>query len=174
MTLSRQTFELYSVWRAEKLRVEGCPNQNQTNRWYSFLYLYLIKNFCMKQWVLVIASLYGLISIILGAFGAHAFRKMLSVEKLSSFEVGVRYMMYSALVLLILGFYFDFQDALEKNSVRLIILGTLLFSGSIFMLAFSERVDMPTKILGPITPIGGFLMILGWVILLYHFFRYKI
>ncbi|MDO5509147.1 MAG: DUF423 domain-containing protein [Weeksellaceae bacterium] len=128
----------------------------------------------MKQWVLVIASLYGLISIVLGAFGAHAFKKMISVEKLLSFEVGVRYLMYSALVLLVLGFYFDFQDVLEKNAARLIIVGSLLFSGSIFLLAFSEKYNMPTKILGPITPLGGLLIIIGWAILIYYFFRYKV
>ncbi len=57
----------------------------------------------MKTFTLVIGAVYGLLSVILGAFGAHALKKILSVEKLTSFETGVRYQMYSALFLLIVG-----------------------------------------------------------------------
>ena len=125
----------------------------------------------MKQLVLIVGSVYAFLSIVLGAFGAHAFKKMLSVEKLESFEVGVRYMMYSALALLILGFILDFTTGIEKNAARLIMIGSLMFSGSIFFLAFSEKVNMPTSILGPITPIGGTLMLIGWGMLIYYFIR---
>lgn len=126
----------------------------------------------MKQLVLIVGASYALISIILGAFGAHAFRKIISFEKLQSFEVGVRYMMYSALALLILGFFLNFTSDLEKNAVRLIMIGTFIFSMSIYILAFSEKINVPSKILGPITPVGGFLMITGWAMLLYYFLRY--
>lgn len=125
----------------------------------------------MKQLVLIVGSVYAFLSIVLGAFGAHAFKKILSVEKLESFEVGVRYMMYSALALLILGFILDFTTGIEKNAARLIMIGSLMFSGSIFFLAFSEKVNMPTSILGPITPIGGTLMLIGWGMLIYYFIR---
>lgn len=126
----------------------------------------------MKQLVLIVAASYGMISIILGAFGAHAFKEILSVEKLQSFEVGVRYMMYSALVLLILGFFLDFSTGIEKNAARLIMIGSFMFSVSIYFLAFSEKLNIPSKFLGPITPVGGFLMIVGWALLLYHFIRF--
>lgn len=126
----------------------------------------------MKQIVLIVAASYGMISIILGAFGAHAFKEILSVEKLQSFEVGVRYMMYSALVLLILGFFLDFSTGIEKNAARFIMIGSFMFSVSIYFLAFSEKLNIPSKFLGPITPVGGFLMIVGWALLLYHFIRF--
>lgn len=126
----------------------------------------------MKQLVLIVGAFYGLISIILGAFGAHAFKEILSSEKLQSFEVGVRYMMYSALILLILGFFLDFSSGLEKNAARLIMVGSFMFSVSIYFLAFSEKLNIPTSFLGPITPVGGFLMIVGWALLLFYFIRY--
>lgn len=126
----------------------------------------------MKQLVLIVGAVYGFLSIILGAFGAHAFKKILSVEKLQSFEVGVRYMMYSALTLLLLGYILDFTTGIEKNAVRLIMIGTFMFSVSIYFLAFSDKFNIPTKFFGPITPIGGFLMILGWAFLIFYFIKY--
>lgn len=126
----------------------------------------------MKQLVLIIGGIYGVLSIILGAFGAHAFKKILSVDKLESFEVGVRYMMYHAIVLLVLGFFLDFTTGIEKNIARLIIVGTFMFSVSIYFLAFSEKINVPTKFLGPITPLGGLLMILGWAFLIFYFIKY--
>lgn len=125
----------------------------------------------MKQLVLIVGAFYGMLSIILGAFGAHAFKDILSVEKLASFEVGVRYMMYSALTLLILGFFLDFTTGIEKNAARLIMVGSFMFSVSIYFLAFSEKINVPSKILGPITPVGGTLMLVGWGMLLYYFIR---
>lgn len=125
----------------------------------------------MKQLVLIVGAFYGMLSIILGAFGAHAFKDMISVEKLASFEVGVRYMMYSALTLLILGFFLDFTTGIEKNAARLIMVGSFMFSVSIYFLAFSEKINVPSKILGPITPVGGTLILVGWGMLLYYFIR---
>ena len=125
----------------------------------------------MKQLVLIIGSIYGFLSIILGAFGAHALKKIISAEKIQSFEVGVRYMMYHALALLILGYILDFSTGVEKNAVRFIMIGTFLFSVSIYLLAFSEKINLPAKILGPITPIGGLLMISGWALLIYFFIK---
>ena len=125
----------------------------------------------MKQLVLIVGAFYGMLSIVLGAFGAHAFKDMISMEKLASFEVGVRYMMYSALTLLILGFFLDFTTGIEKNAARLIMVGSFMFSGSIYFLAFSEKINVPSKVLGPITPVGGTLMLVGWGMLLYYFIR---
>lgn len=126
----------------------------------------------MKQLVLIVGACYGFFSIILGAFGAHAFKKILSTEKLQSFEVGVRYMMYSAITLLVLGYILDFTTGIEKNAARLIMVGTFMFSVSIYLLAFSEKINIPTKFLGPITPAGGALMIVGWGMLIYYFLRF--
>lgn len=123
----------------------------------------------MNTTVLTIAALFGITAIVLGAFGAHAFKKLISSEKLTSFEVGVRYQMYSALVLLMIGFQLDFSHYSERLAIYGIISGTLLFSGSIYFLSFSEYWKTNLKFLGPITPLGGLLMIIGWTSLLISF-----
>jgi len=75
----------------------------------------------MKQFTLIVASLYGLTSVILGAFGSHLFKQYLTPEKLISFEVAVRYQMYNAIVLLIIGLYFTFNSSLEKWSAVMLL-----------------------------------------------------
>lgn len=123
----------------------------------------------MQNVVIITAALFGGLAIILGAFGAHAFKKILSAEKLESFEVGVRYQMYAALTLLILGFNFSFDLQSERVAFYLITLGTLLFSVSIYFLSFAEYWKKNLKFLGPITPLGGLLMIAGWVAIMIRF-----
>ena len=128
----------------------------------------------MKTFTLVVGAVYGLISVILGAFGAHALKKIISVEKLTSFETGVRYQMYSALFLLIVGYILKFETPSEKWISILMIAGTFLFSATIYLLAFSEVAAIPTKIIGPITPLGGLLMIISWAMLIFYFLKAKI
>lgn len=123
----------------------------------------------MKELALISGSIFGILAIILGAFGAHAFKKILSPERIASFEVGVRYQMYSALALLLIGFHVDFTTYTERLSVYGILFGTILFSFSIYFLSFSEYWNRNLKFLGPITPLGGLLMIIGWVSLLISF-----
>lgn len=119
----------------------------------------------MKQWVLTVASIYGASSVILGAFGAHALKKVLSDSALSSFETGVKYQMYHALLLLIVGFFFSFSTKLESTMAWMFMVGTFLFSVSIYLLSMSELINMNLRFLGPITPLGGLLLIIGWVLL---------
>lgn len=123
----------------------------------------------MRELALISGSLFGILAIILGAFGAHAFKKILSAERLASFEVGVRYQMYSALTLLILGFQLNINLFTERIAVYGILAGTVLFSFSIYFLSFSEYWNRNLKFLGPITPLGGLLMIIGWTSLLLSF-----
>jgi len=123
----------------------------------------------MNNIVIITAALLGALAIILGAFGAHAFKKILSAEKLDSFEVGVRYQMYAAITLLVLGLnlFFDYQS--ERVAYYLITAGTFLFSGSIYCLSFAEYWKKNLKFLGPITPLGGLLMIMGWIAIIIRF-----
>lgn len=123
----------------------------------------------MKTITLVFGAVYGLLSVILGAFGAHAFKKILSPERLESFETGVRYQMYAAFFLLIVGYILKFESGMEKWTSWLMILGTILFSGSIYFLSFQDHWGVNLKFLGPITPLGGFLMIISWGMLIYYF-----
>ncbi|MBD1430146.1 DUF423 domain-containing protein [Sphingobacterium sp. SGL-16] len=125
----------------------------------------------MNTATLIIATLFGSSAIILGAFGAHAFKKLISAEKLASFEVGVRYQMYSTLILLILGFQLNFDIYSERLAVYGITAGTILFSFSIYFLSFAEYWKKNLKFLGPITPLGGLLMIIGWGALLISFLK---
>ena len=123
----------------------------------------------MNQTVLITAAIFGIIGIMLGAFGAHLFKKYISQEKLASFEVGVRYQFYSALTLLILGFNGDFDVQSYRISYYCLSLGTILFSCSIYGLSFAEYWKKNLKYLGPITPLGGLLLIIGWVFLFIGF-----
>lgn len=128
----------------------------------------------MKNATLIIGAVYGLLSVILGAFGAHALKKVISVEKLISFETGVRYQMYAALFLLIVGYILKFETPSEKWISILMIAGTFIFSVTIYLLAFSEVAAIPTKIIGPLTPLGGLLMIISWAMLIFYFMKNKI
>lgn len=128
----------------------------------------------MKRFVLIIASVYGGLSVVLGALGAHALKSVLSADKLQSFETGVRYMIIHALVLLIVGFVFDYQTRLQKSMGWGFILGTFLFSFSIFFLSLADTLGMSLGFLGPITPLGGLLMITGWILLLFNVLKMNI
>ena len=127
----------------------------------------------MKTLTLVIGAIYGLLSVILGAFGAHAFKKILSPERLESFETGVRYQMYAAFFLLIVGYILKFETKSEHWISWLMIFGAVLFSFSIYFLAFQDYWGANLKFLGPITPIGGLMMIISWVMLIFYFVKHK-
>ncbi|HLS96509.1 MAG TPA: DUF423 domain-containing protein [Sphingobacterium sp.] len=123
----------------------------------------------MQTLVLTVAGVYGTLAIVLGAFGAHALKKILPEEKLSSFEVGVRYQMYAALALLITGYHLNFDLAGARWAFYGLSIGTLLFSGSIYLLSLAAYWKVRLRFLGPITPIGGLLMIIGWISLMVSF-----
>ncbi|MFC7348790.1 DUF423 domain-containing protein [Chryseobacterium zhengzhouense] len=128
----------------------------------------------MKTVTLVFGAVYGMLSVILGAFGAHALKKILSVERLESFETGVRYQMYAAFFLLIIGYILKFETSSEKWTSILMIAGTFLFSVSIYFLSLQDYLGVNLKFLGPITPLGGLLMILSWLMLIFHFAKGRI
>lgn len=135
--------------------------------------LFKKKYIIMKSVTLIFGAIYGLISIILGAFGAHALKKVISLDKLQSFETGVRYQMYGAFFLLIVGYILKFETPAEKWMSIFMIAGIFLFSVSIYLLAFSEVAAIPFKVIGPITPLGGLFMIISWAMLLFYFIKHK-
>lgn len=128
----------------------------------------------MDRRMAIVGSFLGLTAIILGAFGAHALKVRLSVEQLSSFETGVKYQMYHALFLLVLSFNSHCTEKLKKILFYLIVSGVLLFSGSIYLLSTRVISGFELKFLGPITPIGGLLLIVAWIFLFMHFIKKKI
>jgi uncharacterized membrane protein YgdD (TMEM256/DUF423 family) len=123
----------------------------------------------LKQFILLFASLNGLLSIILGAFGAHFLKSKIPLDKLSGFETGVKYQMFHVLVLLFISSIFDFNSGLQKNSAIFFMVGLVLFSYSIYFLSIQNLLNANLKFLGPITPIGGLLLILGWFFLFLNF-----
>ena len=111
-------------------------------------------------------------AVILGAFGAHLLSNLLSVDALQSFEVGVRYQFFHGMALLFLSLTTSPQKVINRTAL-LFITGTLLFSISIYLLSLSTMygdTGLPA-ILGPVTPIGGLMLILGWLNLLVGYIR---
>jgi uncharacterized membrane protein YgdD (TMEM256/DUF423 family) len=122
----------------------------------------------MTKKLITTAAILGTIAIILGAFGAHALKKVLSSEQLITFETGVRYQMYHALFLLFLSLHNTLADKSKKTILVLVQLGVLLFSGSIYLLATNDLTAFDFKIIGFVTPIGGGLLIAAWCVLVYQ------
>lgn len=109
------------------------------------------------------------IGVILGAFGAHALKEALDASSLTSYETGVRYQIYHGLALLAL----SQTKILTKTISTLILVGITLFSGSIYLLVIDELMGGSLSYLGPITPIGGVILILSWVLLFINILREK-
>ena len=123
----------------------------------------------MSQIALIFGSIFGGLAMILGAFGAHLLKKKLTSEQLQSFETGVKYQMYHAIVLLLLGFQLDIAATINAYIIYTFIIGTILFSFSIYGLVLSSANNKKLKFLGPITPLGGLFLVAGWVLLLFKF-----
>ncbi|QCE41677.1 DUF423 domain-containing protein [Psychroserpens sp. NJDZ02] len=113
--------------------------------------------------ILATGAFFGMLSVIFGAFGAHALKKILSVEQLHSFEVGVKYQMYHAIVLIGLGLN---TAPISAAIYWCFTIGIILFSFSIYGLILSDAKGKKLRFLGPITPLGGLLLVAGWLLLL--------
>ena len=113
--------------------------------------------------IIATGALFGMLAVIFGAFGAHALKKILSTDQLHSFEVGVKYQMYHAIVLLALGL-----NATNVTSAAYwcFTIGIILFSFSIYGLILSDAKGKKLRFLGPVTPIGGLLLVVGWLLVL--------
>ena len=114
---------------------------------------------------------FAITAVLLGAFGAHALKAILTPEKLQSFETGVRYQLIHALALIALSIYGQINktnDFLNKGigwAAHFFIIGAFLFSGSIYGLALLSVIHPSWAfVLGPVTPIGGLFFMLGWAI----------
>lgn len=117
----------------------------------------------MNKKIVLTALVFGIFTIVLGAFGAHGLKQYLSAEQLSSFEVGVKYLMFHALFLMFVAST-NFVEENEKKAIFYFTLfGTLFFSGSIFLLTTKNVTGIDFKFLGPVTPIGGLLLIVAWI-----------
>ena len=127
----------------------------------------------MNRKIILTAVFLGAISIILGAFGAHALKKAIDANSLVTFETGVRYQMYHALFLLFLATNNTIQEKTKKVIHILVIFGVLFFSGSIYLLATNAITSFDFKVIGFITPIGGLLLIIAWILLFVDIYKNK-
>nr|WP_298996883.1 DUF423 domain-containing protein [uncultured Allomuricauda sp.] len=121
----------------------------------------------MKRTFLITGVILGLIGILLGAFGAHGLERITDYEGLDSFETGVRYQMYHAFFFLFLGIWDGLSGKSAVILYRLTLTGVILFSGSIYVLVIGKALSFDLKYLGPVTPVGGVLLITSWILLLY-------
>ena len=116
--------------------------------------------------LLVIGSVFAALSVLMGAFGAHGLKNRLSIEDLAIFETAVRYQMYHALGLLLMGLVsFYLTEKLVSTPAYILILGIIVFSGSLFLVVFTNL-----RWFGAITPIGGLCLIIGWLLFAYNIY----
>jgi len=125
----------------------------------------------MNKRIVLTAFLLLLTAIVLGAFGAHGLKSIVTAEKIQSFEVGVRYQFYMAFILLILGLNTERIPFSLIWTYRLLLAGVFVFSGSIYLLALSDILGVSSKILGPLTPLGGLGMISGCIVFIVRLIR---
>ena len=127
----------------------------------------------MDRKILLIALIMGAVAILLGAFGAHGLKKMLTLDQLNTFEVGVRYQIYHALFLLFVANNSLLSLKQKGIVLYLVVIGVILFSGSIYLLSTASLTVLKTKFIGPLTPVGGLLLIASWLYVFYCVFTKK-
>lgn len=127
----------------------------------------------MNRKILITGAVLGILGIILGAFAAHGLEKMIDADGIKSFETGVRYQLYHAFLFLILGGTSFVSLKSKKTIFYLVIIGVIFFSGSIYGLATNELSSFDFKRIAMITPIGGLLLILAWIVMLIGIIRNK-
>jgi uncharacterized membrane protein YgdD (TMEM256/DUF423 family) len=127
----------------------------------------------MNKKLLLLGTILGLLSVVLGAFGAHGLKALVSAEAVQSYETGVRYQMYHALLLLVVGSHNLVSSKSKTIIFYLVLSGIILFSGSIYGLATNTLTTFNFKLIAFVTPMGGLLLILSWVILLINILKIK-
>lgn len=121
--------------------------------------------------LLIITAVLGATGIALGAFGAHGLESKLSASQLHTWETAVKYQMIHILAIMVLGINFKNTDYYWP--CLFFLLGILFFSGSLYLLSLKNIINLGSlsKIIGPITPIGGLFFIIGWLTLAFKFFK---
>ena len=125
----------------------------------------------MNKTIFRTGILLGILAILFGAFGAHGLENLIEAEAVKTFETGVKYQMYHALFFLFLSNLVQLSEKSKKLVFYIILFGVLLFSFSIYLLATNSLTSFDFKTIGFMTPIGGLLLVLGWIVLGYRGFR---
>ena len=127
----------------------------------------------MDRKIFLLASVIGGLGVVLGAFAAHGLKPLLSISAFESFNTGIRYQMYHSFLLFFIGVSKHIKPNQKSILFKLILVGILLFSGSIYLLATNDLTPFNFKIIGFITPVGGLVLIASWVLLFVYFFKKK-
>ena len=125
----------------------------------------------MNRNLLILGSIFGGTAVLLGAFGAHGLQKLVDASAIASFETGVRYQMYHALLLLFLGGTLTCSQKRKKILFYLLLAGVILFSGSIYLLSTQQATGVNFNSIALLTPLGGALLIISWGILIVTFIK---
>jgi len=118
---------------------------------------------------LILGTLLAALSVALGAFGAHGLKKLVDAETISIYQTGVQYQMYHALALIVVGILAQRSDSSLLNYAGFFFIGGIVcFSGSLYLLSSFRAMNKAVPgLVYPITPLGGVLFILGWLLLLF-------
>ena len=130
----------------------------------------------MNKRIIITASLLGVLAVITGAFGAHGLKALITTSQLDTWHTAVQYHFYHVFALLFLSTFARFKNNLIVASYYFFTFGIILFSGSLYLMACRDILGLNEgliKVIGPITPIGGLLFILGWIMLSLAALRHK-
>tara|TARA_R110000782_G_scaffold30352_2_gene75700 strand:+ start:1042 stop:1434 length:393 start_codon:yes stop_codon:yes gene_type:complete len=128
----------------------------------------------MKKTILVTACLFGMFAVVLGAFGAHGLKNLVDSDAVATFETGVRYQMYHAFFLFILALLPDNMLKSKRPIYLSVVIGVILFSFSIYILALNDIMQFDFKMFGIVTPIGGVFLIAAWALMLFGIVKSKV
>lgn len=128
----------------------------------------------MNKQIIITASFFGMLAVVFGAFGAHSLKAVLTPQHLETWHTAVQYHFYHVFALLFLSTFARFKSGLILASYYLFTFGIVFFSGSLYLLSCRDALGWPwLTALGPVTPLGGFLFIAGWVTLALAAYRNK-
>lgn len=122
----------------------------------------------MNRKIILTASFFGSVAVILGAFGAHGLKNVVAADQLAIWSKGVEYQFYHTFALLFLSTFARFRNKLVDLAYYCFTVGIIFFSGSLYLLATREVLQLSwVNMVGPITPLGGLLLLTGWIFLFF-------
>ncbi|MDY0904405.1 DUF423 domain-containing protein [Pedobacter sp. CFBP9032] len=128
----------------------------------------------MNKRIILTASFFGFVAVLLGAFGAHALKELVDAPSLEIWQKGVDYQFYHTFALLYLSTFARYRNKLINIAYICFTFGITLFSGSLYLLATRSILHLDfVNLIGPLTPIGGLLFVLGWIMLFFAAFKDK-
>ena len=128
----------------------------------------------MKKTIMITAAILGFLAVAFGAFGAHGLERLVDQDAVDTFETGVRYQMYHAFFLFILGNLPGIRERVQRIVYGLVLIGVVFFCFSIYLLALNGITSFDFKSIGFITPIGGSLLLGAWGYLGYQLYKSKL